>query len=115
MEITKEALITFYNRIEQYCIAKWKTTPDDISISGDGTINVTYNNYCCGHNDYESYEIELSHLTADLDIIVKERKEQERLASIENKRVRDKNAEIRKVREKALRKAKYRELKREFE
>jgi hypothetical protein len=116
MQITTEQLITLYQRVEQYYIAKFGKTADYISLESDGTFHCYREEYCCGDTDrFDELYISPEVLNDDLDKLVELRKleeEKRRLAQLEKNRIEKENREFR---EKEKRKAEYLKLKKEFE
>ena len=113
MNITKEELKSLYERVIQVAIAKFPnhSKPDSFRIYEDGTIVVIYDVYRWGEWTEERHNIPFEILTQDLDAIIAERKRQE---EIDKKHLEEQRILLEK-REKELRRAKFLELKKEFE
>jgi hypothetical protein len=112
---TKEELIKFYNRIEQYSINAYGDKPDKIQIYEDGTIYAIFGGYSYGEYEESSIEITLENLTEDLDEVAKKRKEKEEAERIQRE-IEEKKRKLERERiEKAERKSQYLKLKKEFE
>tara|TARA_R110002049_G_C9177884_1_gene563238 strand:- start:1291 stop:1641 length:351 start_codon:yes stop_codon:yes gene_type:complete len=114
MEITETLIETIYKRVEQVFIAKMNHKPDRITLEegyfyGSYTYGVAY-----GGQETEFCSIYPSELTKDLDEIVKEREEKERIAKEEL----DRTNKIRWAKEEEIRKQKrkqeFEKLKKEF-
>lgn len=110
-----DLLQIIYNRAKMAAIAKFGgQEPDQIHIQDDGVICVVYKAYNRDYDDTEEY-LNTDDLTADLDILAKERAE--RLDKERKERL-IKEAEQKEEydrKEKEKRRVKYLELKKEFE
>ena len=114
MKITDELIETIYQRATEYCIAKYGREPDRLRLN-EGDLKADYIRYSCGDEDVDSYIINASNLTEDLDKVYDDRmkaKEEKRLQVM---------AELKKQQafsvEQATRQRKiqYEKLKKEFE
>jgi hypothetical protein len=114
MEITEKILETIFKRTDQYCLAKYGSEADEITLE-NGYIIVNFVDYHCGDRDVVSHTITVDCLTKDLDKIYEERKEEEEKRRKERKAERIKQQKLREEREKKQRRLKYEELKKEFE
>lgn len=114
MELTENLLETIYKRAMQYCVAKYGSEADEIELE-DGYLQVNFVSYCCGDRDVESHTINAECLTQDLDKVYDERMKEEAEARVKREAERKRQEKIRKERELRQRKAKYEELKKEFE
>lgn len=114
MEITENLIEKIYRRAMQYCVAKYGSEADEIELE-DGCLQVNFVSYCCGDRYVESHTINTECLTQDLDKVYDERMKAESEARIKREAERKRQEKIRKERETRQRKAKYDELKKEFE
>ena len=115
MEITESLIETIYKRVEQVFIAKMNHKPETLTLE-DGYFTGHYSyGIAYGGRETEHCTIYPNELTKDLDKIVEERKEKERIAKekldAENKIRWAKQDEIKKEK----RKREYEKLKKEFE
>lgn len=115
MEITTELLQTINQRVYQYCLAKYNAEPCDITIDDDGIIHVDIGEYFRGEWEGRAYEIKAEDLTTDLDILIKERVERDRIRKIEQELQREKDRIKREEQDKRNRHTQYLQLKKEFE
>lgn len=81
--MNNEELASLYERIKQVVIAKHGVTLDTIELEEDGNFRATRTIYSYGEYNTDYYSVGLEELTADLDELVAERKEKERVARIE--------------------------------
>ena len=80
MEIKIEELQTLYKRAAQVAIAKFKSAPDKIILQDDGNFEAFW--YAKGSGWDDEYEsICFEELTEDLDKLIAERLEKERIQS----------------------------------
>lgn len=111
--ITTDLLLTIYKRALEYSKALIGTEADNVSITEDGNIYLTWYNYS-GCDD-DTLEISPDKLTADLDAVYAERKQKEAEAERLRKIEQDKQNAARLIREKNERRQQYLKLKQEFE
>ena len=79
MQFTTEEIKSLYLRVKEYGFAKYGSTVESIRIDSDGDIEMEFYDT---HNDSYSHYVTAEELTADLEVIAKER-----LAEIERKRL----------------------------
>ena len=115
MKITESLIETLYKRVEQVFIAKMNHKPHRITLdegyfTGSYTYSVAY-----GGQETEYCTIYPNELSKDLDEIVKEREEKERLEKVELYRKNKIRWAEEDERKKRKRKEQFEKLKKEFE
>jgi hypothetical protein len=115
MEITTELIRTIYDRAEQYAIAKYGEKTYRVQLLDDGSISLVFG--CSRYGEWEesSDEIEAKMLSADLDELAKQRKEEEEKQRIETLRIQEENRIRDEKRRKEQRRIEFINLKKEFE
>jgi hypothetical protein len=115
MKITEELLKTIFERVEQVFIAKTGFKPDTIEMYDDG-FNVSRSwNISYGGVETESEYIRAEELNSDLDDIIKDRKEKEKIERLKNEKLREEAKKRHELEQKIKREIEYNKLKQEFE
>ena len=107
------SLIKIYDRATEYSIAKWGNKPDRIIIMEDGNLEIVYIDYY-DHDD-TTFAINLSDLSDDLDVFIKERKKIEEERRTNEERLRKKREERAKIQMEIEEKATYFRLKEKYD
>lgn len=111
----KELLSNLYKKVHQYCYAKYGNEPEDITITKDGEILVSWTNYVCGDVEGFNRIVDLTELGPDLEQLIETRKRLEE-EKLEKERIeREEKEKARLIIEKEERRILYLSLKKEFE
>lgn len=91
MIVTNKMISDIFKRAEQYCVAKYGTSPDYIKMY-DGDLVGVWTYTICGQYEEDEQDIDPNFLTADLEEVYNERKiiqaEKEKLTKIEKEKYR---------------------------
>jgi hypothetical protein len=97
--MTQDDISLFYQRVVQFCLAKYNRKPDYIRIESAGYISAVFDIGCYGSREYDYEGISLSDLNSDLDVLIQERLEKEKKLAEEQEKIRRENERRRKEQE----------------
>lgn len=116
MIITEEILRIIRDRVVQVCIAKYDVEPSRIMIGEDYGIECEHEYPVWGGGtDIDTYHLDVNDLSADLDVLIKERKEKQEQERIKEEARRIEEKRLQEERAKERRRVEYLKLKEEFE